>query len=460
VTSHPAPGDGDLEVEPAPGQAAVRRLVPRSFRGKIVLSTVAMMTVAMLLVGVGIQLLLARTAEGDIQTVLDERSDAMITVIQQASAAQLTVPRDALEPGMEVFDGNGQLIAGSVEHDVRDAAQDLSTTDARRTVSGPRGQERLLGVPFTTPSGDSGVLVVSQETEPYERSEFYALIVTIAIGVLVVAITALIALRVTRKALEPVTQMAQRATDWSEHDLTHRFALGPPTDELSSLGNTLDQLLDRVASAIRNEQRLTAELAHELRTPLTNIQGSAGLALMRGVKDDEDREDFEEIAAAAREMSAVIRTLLDIAREGSASGHAQQTCTVADVMTGVVGPLDERLSVDDRTGASVARIAAPRDLVVRAVAPLVDNAVRHARSRITFTASDDPDHVRLIVADDGAGVAESVRESLFAPGATHGTDGAGLGLGIARRIARSFGGEIELDPTADGAAFVVTMPRR
>jgi signal transduction histidine kinase len=459
VTSHPAPGDGDLEVEPAPGQAAVRRLVPRSFRGKIVLSTVAMMTVAMLLVGVGIQLLLARTAEGDIQTVLDERSDAMITVIQQASAAQLTVPRDALEPGMEVFDGNGQLIAGSVEHDVRDAAQDLSTTDARRTVSGPRGQERLLGVPFTTPSGDSGVLVVSQETEPYERSEFYALIVTIAIGVLVVAITALIALRVTRKALEPVTQMAQRATDWSEHDLTHRFALGPPTDELSSLGNTLDQLLDRVASAIRNEQRLTAELAHELRTPLTNIQGSAGLALMRGVKDAEDREDFEEIAVAAREMSAVIRTLLDIAREGPSAGH-EQTCTVADVMTGLAGPLDGRLSVDDRTGASVARIAAPRDLVVRAVAPLVDNAARHARRRITFTASDDPDHVQLVVADDGAGVAASVRDSLFEPGTSQGTDGAGLGLGIARRIARSFGGEIELDPNADGAAFVVTMPRR
>jgi two-component system OmpR family sensor kinase len=445
--------------ESAPDQPAVRRLVPRSFRGKIVLSTVGVMTVAMLLVGVGIQLLLARTAQGDINTVLADRADAMITVIEQASAKQLTVPRNALEPGMEVYDGDGNLIAGSIERDARESAQDLATTDTRRTVSGPRDDERLLGVPFTTPSGDSGVIVVSQETRPYERSEFYALLVTIAIGVLVVAITALIALRVTRKALEPVTQMAQRATEWSEHDLTHRFALGPPSDELSSLGNTLDQLLDRVASAIRTEQRLTAELAHELRTPLTNIQGSAGLALMRGVTDAEDREDFEEIAVAAREMSAVIRTLLDIAREGSAAGQ-EQTCTVADVMPGLVGPLDGRLTVDDRTGTSAARIAAPRDLVVRAVAPLIDNAVHHARRRITLTASDDPDHVQLVVADDGAGVPESVRDSLFEPGATEGTGGAGLGLGIARRIARSFGGEIELDPTADGAAFVVTMPRR
>jgi two-component system, OmpR family, sensor kinase len=453
-------GVADVEGAEAAEPHQVRRLAPRSFRGKIVLSTVAVMTVAMLLVGVGIQLLLARTAQRDINTVLDDRADAMISVIQQASADQLTVPRDALEPGMEVYDGNGDLIAGSVERDVREAAQDLSTTRTRRTTGGSNDEERLLGVPFTTPGGAGGVLVVSQETGPYERSEFYALLVTIAIGVLVLAITALIALRVTRKALEPVTQMAQRATEWSEHDLTHRFALGPPTDELSSLGNTLDQLLDRVASAIRTEQRLTAELAHELRTPLTNIQGSAGLALMRGVKDPEDREDFEEIAAAAREMSAVIRTLLDIAREGASAGQ-EQTCTVAEVMPGLLGPLDGRVSVDDRTGESAARIAAPRELVVRAVAPLVDNAVRHARRRITFTASDDPDHVHLVVADDGAGVDESVRDTLFEPGATHGTGGAGLGLGIARRIARSFGGEIELDQNADdGAAFVVTMPRR
>jgi two-component system OmpR family sensor kinase len=444
-------------VTAGPGR---RRFSPRSFRGKIVLSTVAAMTVAMVVVGLGIQLLLERTAQRDIRTVLDDRADAMTTVLQQASGRRLTVPPDALEPGMVVFDGSGHPIAGSVEHDVRHAAAGLSTTTTRRTVNGPRDHERLLGVPFTTPSGDRGVLVVSQETAPYERSESYALLATIALGVLVVASTALIALRVTRQALGPVEQMAQRATEWSEHDLTHRFALGPPTDELSSLGNTLDQLLDRVASAIRTEQRLTAELAHELRTPLTNIQGSAGLALMRGVEDREDREDFEEIAAAAHEMNAVIRTLLDIAREGSVTAQ-EQTCTVADVMAAVHGSVDGRVLVEDRTGASSARIAAPCDLVVRAVAPLVDNAVRHAAGRVTFAASDDPGHVRLVVADDGDGVAEPLRDHLFEPGVTYGTGGAGLGLGIARRIARSFGGEVELDPSvASGAAFVLTMPRR
>ncbi|MDX6373179.1 MAG: two-component system, OmpR family, sensor kinase [Nocardioidaceae bacterium] len=449
----------DDVAEPASDLAGMRRFTPRSFRGKIVLSTVALMTAAMLLVGLGLQLLLSRTAQNDINTVLSDRAGAMITVINQASTDRLTVPPDALEPGMVVFDSNGDLIAGSVERDVRDAAHDLRKTTSQRTKTGPHDEEQLLGVPFTTPSGDSGVIVVSQETTPYERSESYALLATGGIGVLVIAFTALMALRVTRQALEPVTQMAQRASEWSELDLTHRFALGPPTNELASLGNTLDLLLDRVASAILAEQRLTAELAHELRTPLTNIQGSAGLALMRGVKDPEDREDFEEVAQAAREMGAVIRTLLDIAREGPGAAH-EQTCTLADVMPGLLGPTEGRVAVDDRTGDSSARIAAPRELVMRAVAPLVDNAIRHARERVTFTATDHPDHVELVVADDGAGVTEAMRQHLFQPGATHGTGGAGLGLGIARRVARSFGGDIRLDDAAVGAAFVVTMPRR
>ena len=75
--------------------------------------------------------------------------------------------------------------------------------------------------------------------------------------------------------------MAERAEDWSAQNLARRFDLGLPVNELSQLGQTLDHLLDRVAQAIRAEQRLSAELAHEIRTPLAAIRGSAELALLR-----------------------------------------------------------------------------------------------------------------------------------------------------------------------------------
>ncbi len=450
-------------METVPRRAA-RRLGPRSFRGTIVASTVGLMTVSMIVVGLFIQLLLSRAADNDVDEVLHQRADIAIALIRDASATGISVPEDSLEPGVVVYGPDGVVLAGSVVDDARDLADRLAHdlaggTDTARTSDGRRGVTRLLAVPFDTPGGEAGVLVVSQDTTPYERSERYALYATGILAVLVIATTALIALRVTRKALEPVAQMAQRATEWSERDLTSRFALGPPTNELAALGETLDHLLDRVASAILSEQRLTAELAHELRTPLTSIQGSADLALLRGVPDAAARQDLEQISASAHEMSAVITTLLDVARDESPSSR-RRTCTVADLWPALVAAAGDAVPLEDRTGPSSASIAAPRDLVVRAILPLVDNAVHHAASEIVLTAVDRVDVVELTVADDGPGVPDERREDLFEPGVTYRDGGAGLGLGIARRVARSFGGEITLAEGPGGACFVVTMPRR
>jgi signal transduction histidine kinase len=440
-------------------ESVARHFGPRSLRGTIVLSTVGIMTVAMLVVGLFIQLLLARAAHKDVDEVLHQRADTAIGIVRSASDTTLSVPPDTLEPGIEVYDADGRLVAGSVGGSVQEVASQLATSQREQTRESPGDNARLLAVPFDTPSGESGVLVVTQDTKPYERSERYALYATGVLAVLVIAATGLIALRVTRQALEPVEQMAQRAANWSEHDLTHRFDLGPPTNELAALGETLDHLLDRVASAILAEQRLTAELAHELRTPLTSIQGSADLALLRGVPDPATRQDLEQISASAREMNAVITTLLELARDES-PGSRRRTCTVADLVPALVSAANS-VDVVDHTAGSAASIAAPRDLVVRAIRPLVDNAVQHARSTVTLAAVDHPDSVELTVADDGPGVDTDLRDRVFEPGVTFRDGGAGLGLGIARRVARSFGGEVTLaEQNGGGAAFVVTMPRR
>jgi two-component system OmpR family sensor kinase len=439
--------------------AARRGFGPRSFRGTIVLSTVGLMTISMLVVGLFIQLLLSRAAHNDVDEVLHQRARASIAQLTEMSGSTLTVPAGALEPGVAVYDVNGGLVAGSVNGSLRDVANSLATTDDEEVREDDDEVARLLAVPFRTDEGVEGVVVVTQDTTPYERSERYALYATGVLAALVIAATALIALRVTRQALQPVTQMAQRAADWSERDLTHRFDLGPPTNELAALGETLDHLLDRVASAILAEQRLTAELAHELRTPLTSIQGSADLALLRGVADPGAHQDLEQISASAREMSAVITTLLDVARD-EAPDSRRRTCTVADLVPALVAAAGSTVRLEQHTEPSTASIAAPRDLVVRAILPLVDNAVHHARSRIVLTAVDRPDTVELTVADDGPGVEGEARETLFEPGVTYREGGAGLGLGIARRVARSFGGEVRLAASAEGAAFVVSLPRR
>src|SRR4029079_7166276 len=135
----------------------------------------------------------------------------------------------------------------------------LSRVTSRRYVDVGES-DRVLAVPFETGAGVRGVVVVREPLKPYEQAEWYVGLATLLVGVLVVLAVGAIARWVTSRALAPVAVMAEKAQDWSEHDLTGRCALGPPTNELAALGTTLDGLLDRVATTILAEQRLTSEL--------------------------------------------------------------------------------------------------------------------------------------------------------------------------------------------------------
>ena len=124
-----------------------------------------------------------------------------------------------------------------------------------------------------------------------------------------------------------------------------------------------------------------------------------------------------------------------------------------------------------------ARVRAPRrpvkvavepQLLERILAPLVDNAARHARHWIQITIEPEGDKVRFTVQDDGPGVPDEDREAIFEPGRRSPTTGAvvsapaspgaGLGLALCRRLARTAGGEVDAQPSDAGARFVVRLP--
>ncbi|WP_198289926.1 sensor histidine kinase [Nocardioides sp. Iso805N] len=436
------------------------RLRPRGFRTQIVASTVLLMAFVMIVLTTGTQAVLEWNTHNDVRRVLDERTQAVLEVVRATGKPLDSQSWESIEPLSRVFDANGAPVGGSIQHVAEGDATELAAealSTGQRQDAVVHGDLNLRAVPFTTRAGERGAVVVSETSEPYERTELEALIAMIVLGLLVVGVAGGIAWRVTRQALEPVEQMAVRAADWSEHDLSHRFDLGTPDNELSKLGETLDHLLDRVAAAIRAEQRLTAELAHELRTPLTTIQGAADLALLRGVADDDAREDLEAISTAARRMTGVIATLLDLARERGAS--AKSSTPLAAIVEAVRPLVPDHLELIDEASAITVPVAAPASLVVQAVSPIVENAVRYARSTVRFDARLTPDQVHLLISDDGPGLAATVRGKVFEPG-TSASDGTGLGLGISRRVARSLGGDVDVAEATDGAAFLVRLPRR
>jgi two-component system OmpR family sensor kinase len=287
------------------------------------------------------------------------------------------------------------------------------------------------------------------ESHPEARSPWNILLGTGLVGACGVVLSGWVAWRVSHRALKPVRDMAERAEDWSAQNLARRFDLGPPVSELSQLGQTLDLLLDRVAHAIRAEQRLSAELAHEIRTPLAAISGSAELALLRKPTDPELRTDLAEIADGTRRLAEVVTALLELAQN---PGEALKATASPDaVITRVAGLVPAQIEVE-LTG-SAPPIAGSLVLVTRALAPLVENAGQHARKRVTIDLRAR-DLIEIAVNDDGPGVPSELRESIFEPGAS--TEGSsGLGLGIARRVARSMRGDVVLR----GDEFVLRLPR-
>jgi two-component system OmpR family sensor kinase len=433
------------------------RIAPGSFRRQIILLTAGATALAMLVLTVVLQLILADLTKGNVDRVLEDRADAVASSAISASTTQeLVVPSADLDPGIVVYDSTGHAVVGVAAPHLQETYDQLaaSTSTQFRNVG---STVRIIATPFTTEGGSRAVVVVSERLEPYEEAERYALIVSLITGALATAAAAGIAASVTTRALKPVALLAKAATDWSEHDLSRRFALGSPTNEITALAATLDTLLDRVTAAIRAEQRLTSELAHELRTPLTVVQGTADLALMQDELSPAMRETLEEISEASRRMSTTITTLLDVARS-EASLMDAASCSIADVVRDVLASLpQDALTV--RVDLVDQRVAAPETIMMRALTPVVANAIRFAHGQVVITSvAGTIGALDVVVEDDGPGV-DGDTERIFEAGlTTSGGSGAGLGLTIARRMARSVGGDLEVAQAHTPTRLVLRVP--
>ena len=426
----------------------------RPLRRQLVLATSALSAGAMLLLVLLVQLVLHRVVDENIDSVLQDRARVARSALEDSASPPSATELEELVGGVAVFDAQGRLVAGTVPRGSAAAAAELAAAGRQRTVE-VKETTRLLAVPFEGP-GARGVIVASESITPYERAEAYALVVSISLGLVTVAGVGALTAWTVRRSLAPVATMAATADDWSAHDLGRRFELGPPTNEITALGATMDRLLERVARALRAEQRLTSEVAHELRTPLTAVLGAADVALLRPDLDPRSREAFVEIANSARRMADTVTMLVDLARSGD--GTFAESSTLGEVLAAID---TSGVQVDVPASARDVVLGTPALLAVRALAPVLDNARSHRRSVIHVSAREADSHVDLVVEDDGPGLADGDAITIFEAGVRGpSSSGAGLGLPLARRIARAAGGDVMWEPSEVGACFVVRLPRR
>jgi signal transduction histidine kinase len=329
-----------------------------------------------------------------------------------------------------------------------------------RYVEVPDTETLLYSRPVVADGNRIGTVVAALSLSPYERSQSVALVGSIVFAAIVLLFVAFAAHWLLASALRPVRRMTRQAADWGEHDLDRRFSLGQPRDELTELAATLDSLLDRVAASLRREQRFSAELSHELRTPLARLLGETELALRREREPEEYRDVLAAISRNAQQLTRIVDALVEAARHGASSSRGSADAyAVARDAAAACGESDLELQIARPPGS--VRVGLEADFAARILQPVLDNACRYGAHTISVSISRENGAVHFAVEDDGPGVGADELERIFEPGVRgtaadrSGVRGSGLGLSLARRLARSVAGDVE---AAGGTRFVVRLP--
>ena len=440
----------------------------RSLRSRLAWSASAVVALWLIALTVGANLLLVGVLAREADGVLRARAEATAATVQPGPDGAVAVRdlRDdqALDVGTWIFAADGTTVerpSGSSSGLDRQASA-LARLGAGTAETGLPDPVRLLALPVREGGRVSATVVTSTPLAPYRQVQRLALVGSAGLAGGLLLVVHLVRRASVARALRPVQQMSAQAGRWSAEDVDRRFGHTARPSELDDLAGTLDGLLDRLAAVLRRERQLSDELSHELRTPLARIQAEVDLLGSRPRSGAERAQALATIDEAAGSMRDILETLMTAAR--AAGGAAPGRCAPSAVLI----PLAARMQA--RRADLDVRVDVPEDVTVgvdgslleRAVSPVLENALRYAAGRVTITAEPAPTGVRLRISDDGPGVPADAQGLVFEPGwrgdPVDGHDGAGLGLALARRLVRAGGGELRIQETRGGAAFVLDLP--
>jgi signal transduction histidine kinase len=295
---------------------------------------------------------------------------------------------------------------------------------------------------------------------------------------------------IARIALRPVHDMARRAREITAEDLARRVPGRGAGDELDYLAETLNAMLARLEAAFAELRRFTADAAHELRTPLTALKGGLEVALRHPRSADEYARTLRESLEEVDRLVRLAEDLLLLSRAAAGAGLARRPVEVEPL---VLDALDTGLRLARGTGISVRLGAVEPALVVgdagalrRVLVNLVENAVKYTPPGGVVelglrregpppapagpppaapAAAPAAGWVAVEVRDSGIGIDPADAGRIFErfvrldEARSRETGGAGLGLAIARSIARAHGGDITVESALKaGTLFTLRLP--
>nr|MBA3906608.1 HAMP domain-containing histidine kinase [Pseudonocardiales bacterium] len=414
-------------------------LAPRWLRARTgvrvasALSAAAVVTVALVIAGAALILLVGHSLSRSVQADALQQAQAIATRMHGNYGKRVDEQYTPKENAVEAIDtliGTGDPAVAQIMVDysddqkgdgwalqtgsdssppvpISDLAPDVGKTAVMSSASVPLSGHTtmhavLVAVGGFTTTDDALHFVVLYAAplaavDAAQNTVLYYLLFGVPILILVVGAATYV---FAGRALQPVEAIRARVASMSGKDLAQRVPVPMARDEVGRLAETMNEMIGRLESAQDVQRRFVADASHELRSPLSTI--GAGLELLQDAGSDP--ATVTALRGETARLGRLVDDLLLLARADERGIQPRRDEVDLDEIVEAerTRPSDDDLRVEVR--AEHVRVIGDRGQLIRVLRNLVDNAHRHARSHVMVTLSREGDHAALSVADDGPGV--------------------------------------------------------
>ncbi|MBW0006288.1 MAG: HAMP domain-containing protein [Sphingomonas sp.] len=413
--------------------------------------------------------------EHRIRSRIDDRQDDLLYAYRHRGVAGLVEEvQEEIDTGMVrdgavlLVDSSGKKIAGNLTAWPASIPAEKNWIEIRLYTERSRQSTLFALRSLPLPTGERVLLGTSvEERDRMRASLFEALIAALLLAVPLGLISGLVLLRITERRARAVGRVAAQIAGG---DFSHRLDERAEGAEFGPVASAINAMLARIEELVEQLRLVTDSLAHDLRSPLmrmqANIEKAAGYAAA-----DPEQQALEAISMDIDRVLRLISTTLEISRAEAGVGHEQFTdFDLGDLLRDICEiyqPIAEDRGLPIETDGSVAiHYVGNRQMIGRAVANLIDNALKYADGAgpIRLALEDHADRVEIIVSDRGPGISPELREDAVRKyrrlEEARTTEGSGLGLALVRAVARLHGGEILLEDNHPGLKVRLILRRQ
>ncbi len=465
-----------------------------SVRARLTLWYVSVLALVLIVFSVGVYALLSRAlharVDADLSAVVDITTNSLTNDLEEGQSvrgsAESTVA-ELFNPGqaIAIFDEQRNLLAENTAGEKFHAhlpdmnsipdgevylytvAEDEDADDYHRVAV------RRVSI---LPSATTYLILVNQPLEIIEdelellRDILYY---TVPVALLMAGLGGWF---LARKSLAPVVSMADRAREIGAFNLDRQLPVINPRDELGKLATTFNELLARLNTSFAQQRQFMADASHELRTPLSVMHTAAGVTLKQSHRtEDEYREAVGMMNEQTRRLTRIVNDMFIIARADAGRYPLRKQSLYLNDLVEEVARAGNMLAAErnvtiEVANSSEAAFYGDEDLLRQMILNVVDNAIKHspANSVVRLNLTRQSQAYLITVTDCGTGIPPEAQPRIFErfyrvdKARTHSdgsSGGAGLGLAIARWIAQSHDGSLELAYSDhNGTAFVIKLP--